>query len=316
VIPGLLLALASAALINIGFLLQHRGLRRAAAGEGARARLRRAVRDRSWLAGQAIGWLGFITQIVAVAIAPLSLVQAFAAGGLALSVPVAAGMFHHRISRNQVLAVAVIAIGLAALPIGFSTARDRLDTSSLVLACAICAVGGAVVARTRRGWTLAIAAGIFYGIADAAIKAVSLGLHRHGVAAVLSGWTAVAAIGTFLGFLAFQSALERDRSAVAAISLMNALAALVALGCGLGAFGESLGASPGVVAAHLLAIAVVLGGVPVLAAAQAAIVEATDQRDERPAARPVAASPAHGPGQCATDREYHGLQHRSESRLA
>ena len=75
-----------------------------------------------WLCGQALGWVGFGAQIVAVAIAPLSLVQAFAAGGLALSVPLAAGLFRQRITRQQIFAVLVIAAGLAVLPIGFSTA--------------------------------------------------------------------------------------------------------------------------------------------------------------------------------------------------
>ena len=40
-----------------------------------------------WLAGQAIGSLDFALHIVVVAISLLSLVQAFAAGGMALSVP-------------------------------------------------------------------------------------------------------------------------------------------------------------------------------------------------------------------------------------
>ena len=43
--------------------------------------------------------------------------------GLALSVPLAAGFFSHRITRSQVLAVLLIAASLAALPIGFSTGR-------------------------------------------------------------------------------------------------------------------------------------------------------------------------------------------------
>src|SRR6202007_1021695 len=90
-IGGLLLALTSAALINIGFLLQHRGLRRTGGG-GILGQLWRALHDPVWLSGQALGWAGFIAQVVAVAVAPLSLVQAFAAGGLALSVPVAAWM--------------------------------------------------------------------------------------------------------------------------------------------------------------------------------------------------------------------------------
>jgi hypothetical protein len=96
---------------------------------------------------------------------------------------------------------------------------------------------------------------------------------------------------TIGGFIAFQAALLGD-GAVSAISLMNALAALVALGCGLLAFGESLGRRAGTSLAHLLAIAVVLGRVPVLAAAQVTIVESADDRDERPATRvpPLAAN--------------------------
>lgn len=282
-IGGLLLALASAALINIGFLLQHRGLRHRAA-DGAIARLRGAFRDRMWLCGQALGWVGFGAQIVAVAIAPLALVQAFAAGGLALSVPVAAGLFRQRITRQQIFAVLAIAAGLAVLPIGFSTARDHLDPGALIATMAVGAIAGAGVARRRAPWAKAVAAGIFYGLADASIKAVSLDWRGHGASALLSGWAAAAAIGTFCGFLAFQAALAQD-GAVSAISLMNALAALVALACGLLAFGESLGGSAGVVVAHLVAIAVVLAAVPVLAAAQVAIVQSSDRRGGRPPPR-------------------------------
>ncbi|MGA2012013.1 MAG: alpha/beta hydrolase-fold protein, partial [Solirubrobacteraceae bacterium] len=128
---GLLLALVSAALINLGFLLQHRGLRGADADRWT-ASLRAGLRDRFWLAGQLLGWLGFGAQIVAVALAPLALVQAFAAGGLALSVPLAAAIVGHRVQRGPLLAVLAIAAALATLPIGFSTARDQLSTGALI----------------------------------------------------------------------------------------------------------------------------------------------------------------------------------------
>ena len=272
---GLVLALVSAALINLGFLLQHRGLSGLARPEGAglASTIRGALRNRTWLSGQLLGWIGFAMQILAVAIAPLSLVQAFAAGGLALSVPLAASVFGHRITRGQLTAVLLIALALAILPIGFSTARDHLRAGTLVSCSVAAGAAGLAVAAVRMTALRAIAAGIFYGVADAAIKAVSLGLHRHGAGAVLSGWTAAAAVATVAGFIAFQSALRED-GAVGAISLMTALAALVALICGVLAFGESLGAHAGAVVAHLGAIAVVLGSVPVLAAAQAQLAAA------------------------------------------
>jgi enterochelin esterase-like enzyme len=271
---GLILALSSAALINLGFLLQHRGLRRGRPG-GILAMLRGAFRSRTWLAGQAVGWTGFATQIVSVAIAPLALVQAFAAGGLALSVPLAAGLFSYRITPRQLLAVLAIAAGLAVLPVGFSSAADRLDAGSLVVSVALAVAAAAVLAARRAQWTRAVAAGIMYGVADAAIKAVSIGWRAHGPAALWSGWTALAAVATFAGFLAFQAALHSD-GPISSISLMNALAALVALVCGLTAFGESLGTSPVAVAGHVLAIALVLGCVPVLAAAQGRMAQAPE----------------------------------------
>ncbi len=126
-VGGLLLALVSAAAINLGFLLQHRGLSAiTSAGGGPRALLRATIRSRAWLGGQALGWVGFAAQIVAVSLAPLSLVQSFAAGGLALSVPLAAGLFGYRVSRRQQLAVLLVAGGLATLPIGLSHASDHL----------------------------------------------------------------------------------------------------------------------------------------------------------------------------------------------
>ena len=113
--------------------------------------------------------------------------QAFAAGGLALSVPLAAGLFGHRVTRGQALAVLVMAAGLAALPFGFSTAADRLDTGRLIAVLALGAVAGAALARARAPAARAAAAGIFYGLADAAIKAVSLDWHHHGPRASPAG---------------------------------------------------------------------------------------------------------------------------------
>ncbi|MEO8967363.1 MAG: hypothetical protein ABI355_07135, partial [Solirubrobacteraceae bacterium] len=281
---GLLLALVSAALINLGFLLQHRGLS-AGASEGLAGALRRAWRSRTWLAGQLLGWVGFAVQIVAVAIAPLALVQSFAAGGLALSVPFAAWLFAHRVTRAQALAVVVMAIGLALQPIGFGAGSDHLHPPALALISGAAALLGLALC-TAGPAARALAAGIFYGAGDAAIKAVSVGFTAHGAGAVLSPWTAVAAVATFAGFLAFQAAL-REGSAITGISLMNALSAIVALAGGLAAFHESLGRQPLVAIGHIVAIAVVLGCVPVLAQAQAELAQSPEPAAARRGRRPL-----------------------------
>ena len=335
---GLLLALASAALINLGFLLQHRGLGEQGRLPGAAA-LWRALRNRTWLGGQAIGWIGFGAQIVAVAIAPLALVQAFAAGGLALSVPLASRFFSHRIGRAQVGAVVAIAVGLGVLAIGIGGRADRVHGEALVIMTAgALAVGVAVacwrsVGAHRIGAFRALAAGIFYGVADAAIKAISVSWRGpHG--SLPAGWLTLAALGTLAGFLAFQSALH-EGSAVSAISLMNALATLVALACGLLGFGESLGAGAAMDVVHVAAIGIVLACVPVLAAAQAELADSLQPAVARPAtgvggsppagaigaglARPPrgaapapAAIAAPAPGQRATGGQHHRLQHGAQ----
>ena len=71
----LLRVLISGALINLGFVLQQRGHSHAIAR--GRHSLIDGFRDRSWLIGQSVGWLGFAGAIVAVGLAPLTLVQAF-----------------------------------------------------------------------------------------------------------------------------------------------------------------------------------------------------------------------------------------------
>ena len=274
---ALALAIIAGAVINVGFVVQQRALRLHERGD--HATLVGALRNRGWLAGQLIGWCGFAGQIVAVALAPLTLVQACAAGSLALSVPLAARLFQVRVGRRQMGAIAAVALCLFVLPIGYVAHHRQVTPGVLAAAALIGGAAAALLASRGRGRARALAAGISYGIADAAIKAIALAVHRHGLGGLLQGWTVLAAVATFGGFVSFQSALTRTH-AVTAISLMSALATLTATGIGLLAFGESLGAAPGFRVAHVLAIAVVLGCVPILARAHQAAAP-DPQLDER-----------------------------------
>jgi hypothetical protein len=257
-----MLAVSSAALINLGFLLQQRGLVHGI-GDGVRAWLG-ALRSRSWLGGQALGWLGFSLQILAVGLAPLSLVQAFAAGGLGLSVPLAAGIFGHRVPRLQIAAVVAAATGLIALSLGVPRPGTGMATAALMGVTALVLAGGAAVNISGGPAARAISAGLFYGVADAAIKAVAVGLRTHGASGLASGWTLLAAASTLGGFLAFQAALRRG-NAVSAIALMTMVTTITALVFGLAAFHESLGSGTAITSLHLAGVAVVLSCVPALA---------------------------------------------------
>ena len=177
------------------------------------------------------------------------------------------------------LAVVLIAASLASLPIALSTAHGRLNDAALIWLVVVTLPAALVIGLAGVASLRAIAAGLFYGIADAAIKAVSIDWRVHGSGALLSGWMLLAVVATFGGFATFQAAL-RAESPVSAISLMNALAALVAVGFGVCAFGESLGRTPTATLIHLLAITLVLGCVPVLARAQHQMAQAGPLSDE------------------------------------
>jgi enterochelin esterase-like enzyme len=287
----LLLALASAALINLGFVLQHRGRAQdLAAGRGS---LVHALRNRVWLAGQALGWIGFGGQILAVALAPLTLVQAFAAGSLAISVPVAARILGQRVERAQLIAAAVVALSLASLPIGLGHHHGHLQPGALLMAALVAMLAAMALALRGRSLLQAIAAGGLYGVADGAIKADAIGLRLHGAGALLSGWTILAALATFGGFLAFQAALH-GHNAVGPLSLMNAFTAVTAVGLGVGGFGESLGAGTVASVGHVIAIALVLACVRPLTRAQEHLMHAhhpaapeAPQTTPAPVARPA-----------------------------
>jgi hypothetical protein len=226
--------------------------------------------------------------------APLTLVQAFAAGSLAISVPVAARIMGQRVGRAQLIAVAVVAVSLASLPVGLGHGHGHLQPGALLMAALVAVLGAMALALRGRTLLQAIASGVLYGVADAAIKADALGLRLHGAGALLSGWTILAALATFGGFLAFQAAL-RGRDAVQPLSLMNAFTAVTAVGLGVGGFGESLGAGTAVSIGHLIAIALVLASVRALTRAQEHPIHADEpgaalSAGEAPTATPVRAA--------------------------
>jgi hypothetical protein len=114
---ALVLALASTTLINIAYLREHD----AAAALPALS-LRRPLhsaalllRDRSWLIGFALESGGFTLYVLALALAPLTLVQSVSAGGIGILAFVSARLGRMRLGRHELVGVAVSMVGLLAL---------------------------------------------------------------------------------------------------------------------------------------------------------------------------------------------------------
>jgi hypothetical protein len=264
VAAGLVIALASTFALNWGWVAQH-----AAASELSALSLRHPVEslralygDRNWLTGFVAGLGGWALYVVALAFAPLSLVQATAAGGLGILALLARrrGAALNRVDRIAVL-VSTMGLVLLALSLvgGVATGSDAGRTSVVVWLivsiglAALAVAGGAAMAP---GAGLGIAAGVLYAAGDVATKAVFAGgLWVTLVVVVLAAHSAA--------FAALQLAFQRGRALTTA-GLSTLCTNALPIVAGIAVFHERL---PGGVSSVLrvAAFAAVVGGAAVLA---------------------------------------------------
>jgi hypothetical protein len=172
---GLVLALLSTFALNWGWLAQH-----GAASELPPLAIRRPLHslrllfaDRTWLIGFLAGVGGWVLYVVALALAPLSLVQATSAGGIGLL----AGLAHRRgdlIDRTDWAGVGIAATGLTLLAVslvGGTTAATHPDPAALIVWLG-CSLGVASVLFFGRA---GLAAGTLYAAGDVATKGALFG---------------------------------------------------------------------------------------------------------------------------------------------
>lgn len=180
---GLALALASAVALNWGFFAQH-----GAASELPPLTLRRPVasllsllRDLSWLLGFLAGVGGWVLYVAALALAPLSLVQAASAGGIAV-LALLVQRSGKAVSRREWTGVAIAGagLGLLALSLAGGTAAAQAPSPGLLAlwlggSAAVAALAAAGGARLAGGAGLGLAAGMLYAAGDIATKAMTFG---------------------------------------------------------------------------------------------------------------------------------------------
>jgi hypothetical protein len=191
------LALASTTLTNVAYLREHDAV---AALPELSARhpvqsARHLLTDRGWLRGFALESTGFALYVLALAFAPLTLVQSLAAGGIGVLAFLSARMSGHALPRHEVVGVALSVLGLVALAIslaggsGEGNGGATLDIELWLGATAAAAV--AAVAIGRRVGAIAvsegIAGGLFFSIGDISVKVATQGGARaaFGITVVL-----------------------------------------------------------------------------------------------------------------------------------
>jgi hypothetical protein len=258
---GLVLAVVSAVAINGGYALQH-----AAAATLPPLRVRRPlhsllllVRHGSWLAGFFAGIGGWVLYVAALRLAPLSLVQAASAGGIAV-LAVRAGKLrpHERVG----VAAATGGLLLLALSLAPHTTAGRASPAAVAawMAVSVAVAAGAVL-LVRGGAGLGTAAGVLYAAGDVGTKIAVLGGTMLAFAPGI-----LAAHG--LAFVSLQLAFQRGRRlATAGLAVLWTNALPIAAGMLL--FGESL-PSGWRGALRLVAFALVLAGAVSLARADEA----------------------------------------------
>lgn len=205
------LALGSTTLTNVAYLREHDAV---AALPGLSAAhplqsLQHLLTDRAWLRGFALESTGFTLFVVALAFAPLTLVQSLAAGGIGVLAFVSARVSHRALPRREVAGVLVSIVGLIALAVSLAGGSGegsggRTVAVDLWLA-ATAAVAIVVVTAGRRFDAVAvsegIAGGLFFSIGDISVKVATQGGGRAAF-----GLTAVAGygLGTALLQLGYQ----------------------------------------------------------------------------------------------------------------
>ena len=215
-LAGIGLAVLASLAINSGYLLQHAGVADGPPVSPRRplASLRPLVSSPAWAIGFGLGMFGWGLHVAALSLAPLSLVQAFYAGGLAAAAPIAVFAFRQRLAPAEWRAVVLMAAALALLAVGLGApAHQRLRAPALLGVFEAAAVAGALalIARPRRRTPVALglAAGICYGAADTAIKAIMVVARGHGAAATLAtAWPAAAVATSIIAFFCFQRGLQ------------------------------------------------------------------------------------------------------------
>jgi len=284
---GLLLALASAYLFNLSYILQHGAFDRGPEVDLKHpiTTLRALFSDRPWLIGTVAGAVGFVLNAVALAFAPLSLVQAFLASGLAFAVPMSVRMAGHKTSTRDVVGVSVMTAALILLAFGTGEQPESNSFSAAtLLLVTLVTVGaslafGLLVRGDRAAEALAIAGGLLFGISDALVNAL-VGVIKTGADQLItSPWLWICIASNVGAFFAWQRSLQIGRTKVLVlIVLMTATTNVLAIGAGFAVFGDPLGATALWEAVHIFCFVAVGVSIWMLAPAQAAIATSVESK--------------------------------------
>ena len=253
---GIFLALLCALATNLGFLYKHRGACAAADVDWRHPLASGAALFRSkWFAlGMIVAVGAWALHVAAMAMAPLSLVQAVISGGLVFLTVLAERFFGFSVGRRQWLGVGLTALGLCLLAVTLPStggSHSNYSTAAMIaFEAGLLAVGTLLVMSHKlgarhehHGVLLGIASGVLFGVSDVAIKALTGEIGGNGIAGLLSPWLLTCVAASIIAFFASARGLQKGE-AVPVITLTAAAANVSAIAGGIIVFGDPLASDP------------------------------------------------------------------------
>jgi multidrug transporter EmrE-like cation transporter len=302
-LAGAMVAAGSAFLYDLGYVLEKQALTKLPPlRPHPVSLLRTAAASRRWQVGFAAMLAGLGLQVVALTMAPVSVVQPILAGGLVGLAAVGGSFLDERLGRRQIVALVLVLAAVVAIGV---SARSGDQVSGVVeggrfvaLGVPVAAAGGllawlglssAWASRTAQVTlvTVASAAGLLYGLGAVSEKAVATRLVSHGifegaVSALTTVYPWLFVLATASGMLVFQVGLQRHSATMMATFTNVASSACALIGASV-VFGETLLPRGWWSGARLLGLGAVVGAVVALAG------------DRRDVAAPAVADPAVSP---------------------
>lgn len=260
---GIVSAVGASLLYNTSIALQALEAREVPGEHSLRVSLiGKLVRNRRWLGATALGLVGWPLEIVALLLAPLTVVQPCLASGLILLLWLGATRLGETPGRREALAVAAIVAGVAGVAWAApERTTDHAGTAAIGLALVLVAIPiaapYALRGRAAAFGTLAIlSAGCGYAWTAIASKLLTDEL-AAGAILVAIAWLATAAASEGLALLSEMSALQR-RAATHVAPTMFAVQILVPVLLAPLIFGEAWSDTPlgGVALVAFMALAV------------------------------------------------------------
>jgi drug/metabolite transporter (DMT)-like permease len=246
---GLFLAALASALFNASVVLQAIEARAVPSEHGLRLSLLGCLARRPrWLAGIALSAGAVGLQILALTMAPLTVVQPADAAGLVLLSTVGSRALGERTGRRELISVVGIIVGILAIVLATpARSADEVSSAGMLPGLLVVAAVAAApyIARHRAGahsLLVVLGAGFAFAASSFSIKLVANSLAS-------SSWLSLALVAViaastgFLGLLSEQTALQR-RQATQVTPIVFVIELVIPLLLAITIGGESWGSNP------------------------------------------------------------------------